>query len=375
MWSKLFFVILIPIALFYIGELTRRKGFNKLCIYRIINNNRVIEGEEFTIEVVVENNKWLPISFLLIKEKMPLSFQYISGNSFKEGKSLYHISKYSIFNYERRKREYKVKATKRGVYIIKSIDVTIGDIFGFTAENKEILDYKELIVYPKIKKFKEYKFDSTNLLGDNIIKRWVYKDPIYIKGIREYSKEDRMKDIHWKSSLKMNKLMVKEFDYTSEREVVIILNIQCGEVHWSTINEKVIENGIRISASLAIRTIREGIPTGMCTNAKMVSMDSVFHKEVKPSTNSMKEVMELCARIDYSIEREFHIYLRNKSLGFKRNCTYVIVTPYLNSDSLGLISLLNKKGINIKVIDVSKDSIIPSIQGVEKITYKGDVSL
>ena len=35
-----------------------------------------------------------------------------------------------------------------------------------------------------------------------------------------------MKDIHWKSSLKMNKLMVKDYDFTSERELVIIVNIE-----------------------------------------------------------------------------------------------------------------------------------------------------
>ena len=39
--------------------------------------------------------------------------------------------------------------------------------------------------------------------------KMIHKDPLYIKGIREYNVEDRMKDIHWKSSLKMKKLMVK----------------------------------------------------------------------------------------------------------------------------------------------------------------------
>lgn len=371
---RLICIYFIYVFIVTIGELTKKKGFEKLKIIREIEKNRVFEGESFTIQTVVENNKWLPVSFLLLKEKMVNTFQYEEGaNCVKEGINLFHFSKYSISKYERRKRSYTIKAEKRGTYIIKDIELTIGDIFGFSAESKELIDYKEILVYPRVKKLKDYKFSTINLIGDNIIKRWIYKDPLYIKGIREYNVEDRMKDIHWKASLKMNNLMVKEYDYTSERELVIIVNVQCAEQHWREIQPRPIENAIKIAVSLAAKSLKEGIPTGMWTNAKIVTMASKHTREVKASTTSMNAVMELCARMDRTTEMDFQEYLMKQRYEFSNNCTYVIITPYLNDQSAGILSKLSKAGYDLKLIDVSLRSNLPSIKGIEKIAYKGEL--
>jgi uncharacterized protein (DUF58 family) len=356
-----------------ISQITRKKGFENLKIWREIENGRVIEGENFKIKTVVENNKWLPISFLLLREKMPLELQYDGeANCYKEGAVLYHVSRYSMFNYERRKRTYTIKAVKRGTYIISNMKLTIGDIFAFSSETRELLDYKELLVYPKIENLKHYIFNPINLSGDNIIKRWIYKDLLYIKGIREYSVEDRMKDIHWKSSLKMNKLMVKEYDYTSERELIIIVNVQCSELHWRYIQEKPIEDAIRVAASLAVNSLKEGIPTGMWTNAEIISMISNYSREVKPALNSINRIMELCARMDYTTDIYFHKYLMQKKKELNNNCTYVVITPYLNSESIHVLSKLSRAGYDFKMIDVSPKCNVPKVSGMEKIDYKGE---
>ncbi|KYH35431.1 hypothetical protein CLTEP_06070 [Clostridium tepidiprofundi DSM 19306] len=375
MLMQVFFICCIILLLMLIAKVTRIKGFEKLKITRNIQNNRIFEGEELIIETVVENNKWLPVSFILIKERIPLNFVY--GNNaqiLRNSNNQYHTSKYSILNYERRKRKYNVLVNKRGTYIIRDIQITIGDLFGFSAETKDILDYKEVIVYPKVKNISKFKFNNTNLLGDEIVKRWIHKDPLYVRGVREYNVEDRMKDIHWKSSLKMNKLMVKEYDYTSERELIIILNIQCGEIEWSTICEKCIEDAIKVGVALAAKATKEGMPTGMWTNAKLIGMQSMYSSTVKASTNSFVKILELCARIDCSVEIKFDKYLENKKNDFMQKNTYLILTPYLNEASVSIISKLRDKGMDIKLIDVSLDNSVTNIRGVEKVDYKGEWS-
>jgi len=122
------------------------------------------------------------------------------------------------------------------------------------------------------------------------------KDTLYVKGIREYNVEDRMKDIHWKSSLKMDKLMVKEYDFTSDRELTIIVNAQCGEPYWGSIQPAIIENGIKVAASLASIAIKEGVATGMWTNCQLVGVDTRISSEVYPDINALKKIMELYNR-------------------------------------------------------------------------------
>jgi uncharacterized protein (DUF58 family) len=375
MLIKFALILFILAIIFFIGEYTRNKGFDNLNITRSIDKHRISLGEEFTLTTTIENNKRLPIAFLTLSEKMPMAIEFLSAsNQFKEGTDLWHLSKYTIGYFERKRRIYKLKCNQRGAYVLRDIKITIGDLFGFSAETSLKEDFLELLVYPRLINFNNLLFANTNLQGNSYVKRWVHADPLYIKGIREYNVEDRMKDIHWKSSLKMNKLMVKEYDFTSDRELTILVNGQCGEPYWGSIQPSLIENGIKVAASLASKAIKEGVPTGMWTNCQLVGIERKIITEVSPDINALKKIMELCARMSHSVTIKFSDYLRSKISQFHTNTTYVIITCHLDEESTGILYKLKRRGILIKIIDVSFKATVPAILGVEKIHYKGDAA-
>jgi uncharacterized protein (DUF58 family) len=373
MFIRFILILAILTIIFFIGEFTRKKGFDNLKISRTIDKDRMSPGEEFTLTTTIENNKRLPISFLTLSEKMPVAIEFVSdSNMSTEGDHLWHLSKYNISWYERKRRIYKLKCNQRGAYILRDINVTVGDLFGFSAETSLREDFLEFLVYPSLISFNNFQFANTNFQGDNYVKRWIHKDPLYIKGIREYNVEDRMKDIHWKSSLKMDKLMVKEYDFTSDRELTILVNGQCGEPYWGAIQPVIIENAIKVAASLASIAIKEGVPTGMWTNCQLVGVETKISSEVHPDINALRKIMELSARMSYSVTVKLSDYLRGKITEFSRNSTYIMVTPYLDEESIGILSKLKRRGILIKVIDVSLKSTVAYISGIEKIDYKGE---
>jgi len=372
MFIKFALILSILTIIFFIGEYTRKKGFDNLKISRCIDKDRILPGEEFTLTTTIENNKRLPISLLILSEKMPAAIEFVSDNiKFKAGDDLWHLSKYNISWFERKRRIYKLKCSKRGAYILRDINVTVGDLFGYSTETMAVEDFLEFLVYPKLININNVEFANTNLQGNNYVKRWIHKDPLYIKGIREYNVEDRMKDIHWKSSLKMDRLMVKEYDFTSDRELTIIINGQCGEPYWGSIQPILIENGITVGASLAATSIKEGVPTGMWTNCQLIGIQTKITSEIPPDINALRKIMELSARMSYTITVKFSDYLTSKIKDINPNSTYVIITPYLDEESLGILSKLKRRGILIKVIDVSLKSTVPYILGIEKMDYKG----
>ncbi len=367
-----FAFIVLLILLLGFAEFTGRRGFDKLTIWRESDKQAVSEGEEFKISINIENNKWLPISFLLLKEKVPGNIEFSLDESFDRYVEFnYHVTRYNINWFERIRRGYVYKAHKRGTYLLKEIEVSIGDIFGFFSKDIMLEDYLELLVYPKLVDLRKIQFSTTSLYGDNIIRRWIYKDPLYIKGIREYSIEDRMKDIHWKSSLKMNKLMVKDYDYTSEMELIIIVDVQCGDPYWQSIIPKDIERAISVGASFAKQALQEGIPAGMITNAQVLCYGNSSIKGVAPSSSSLKDIMELCARMDYTPRLSFNEFLKQEGKYFNRNRTYLIITSYLNAEAVSLLAKLRRTGILIKLLDVSSKHNLPEVQGIEKAVYMG----
>lgn len=366
--------IIVGLAIIYLGKVTRIKGFENLNIKRIIEKNTVKVGEEFKITTIIENNKLLPISFLILKEYMPKSIKYVSSyKTLRDGNNLIYENNYTIGSHERVKRTYKVVANKRGTYMISDMKCTIGDIFGLSYNNKEFKDIKEILVYPKEININKIIFNNRGLQGDLVIKRWIYEDPLFIKGVRNYTPENRMKDVHWKASSKVGKLMVKEYDHTSDMQFNIILNVQCGKIYWQSINMELIEKSIEVAAAVAKNILGEGIPVGISTNAMLTSFDGNCKFKLEPSLNSLKKILCFCARIGYDPQISLYEYLKRNVKKFSANSTYILITPYLDEECEAMLSKLSRNGYSIKVIDMSINKKLNSIRGIEKIVYEGVV--
>ena len=66
------------------------------------------------------------------------------------------------------------------------------------------------------------------------------------------------------------RLQVKQFDTTSDPRALIILNVQTTEEQWGELmdyEQPVIEQGIRIAATLAMRALSCGVEAGFASNA------------------------------------------------------------------------------------------------------------
>ena len=244
-------------------------------------------------------------------------------------------------------------------------------MFGFSSETKVVDDYKEILVYPLVRNIDSFNLISNSLQGDNIIKRWIYKDPIFIRTIREYNVEDRMKDIHWPSSLKADKLMVKEYDYSSDRELVILFNAQCGIPYFNEINQAAIEEGIELSVSLINASINMGIPAGLWTNAHILAYKKEFTNKIEPFLNSFSEILEFCGRISSPPKEDFTTFLSSNAMCFRKNTVYVVIACFLEEESISILIKLKNAGMCIKLVDTTFNSSLPEINGIEKITLKG----
>lgn len=373
MVAQLILLCVVIAIIKYLAIMNQKHGFHNLRVHREVSKRAVHINESFEITTVVENNKKFPISFLVVKEKIPSHMKYLTESS--DGEFLeqwrYYESRYNVWSYERVKRTYKVKFDKRGVYILNELELTIGDLFGLSSNTKDMLDSNEIIVYPDVIPIENYIFKSTSYFGDNIIKRWIQKDPLYIKGIREYTVEDRMKDIHWKSSMKMNKLMVKEYDFTSEREITIVVAINQGGGVWTGFNEVTLEKAAMMAASLATKFINSGISTGIWTNSKLFGVEENIKTEVSNSTGKLKSMLELCARLSVFQNSTTYEYLKKNMLKFRGNCTYIIISDSLDKETANLLGQIAKRGIDIKTIDISTKLDMVEIKGIEKIEYRG----
>lgn len=366
----LFFIILLLISI--ISDHTRKKGLNQLKIIRKVEKNHLFPGEIAEVSLSIENHNILPISFIRIEEEYPIQLERTGKFDLEKNRECNIYASYiSIGGYERVRVKYNVFCSKRGVYRLKKLNITIGDIFAFGESNKELQSFDEIVVYPTYQAITNFTFNNNSISGDIIVRRWIFEDLQYIKGIREYTINHRMRDIHWNSSSRMNQLMVKEYEHTSDRDIIFILNVQCGEPYWQTINSELIEKGIEILGALGESFFSQGVNPGILTNAQIINFNESKYESLKPGSGSLRNFLEFCARIDINCKMDFYKYL--DKVNGTHNSIYIIITPYMDYKIAEKIKRLQEKGATIKIIDTSKKGDI-EVSNTEIIHYSWDVT-
>lgn len=339
----------------------------------IQNNNRCYKGETFNIKTIFENRKRMPISLAYVNESYIRGIKYIGkfsdGTSFSTSEN---VSKYALNSYERRSKLITMKAEDRGVYTINAIDVRIGDFLGLYNVDFHINDYLIVIVYPELRELSEFRFESRCSFGDIPIKNWLYKDTFLIKGIRDYTFNDRMKDVHWKATARMNKLMVKEYDCTTDTSLMIYINIGNRYVYDPNKDGLAIEKGIEIAASIIKQCINEGISVGIGTNSYVIKNDNIKSGEILPLQGNLDLLLEYCASIYNSVSENFTDYLIRKFNRFRTDMTYMFICRSIDDEDIILLKQLISRGIIIYMLDISENTNLPLIDGITKINYKGE---
>lgn len=127
----------------------------------------------------------------------------------------------------RHKFRWKVNTpcTRRGQFSLGPMTLVSGDPFGFYQFSRHISATSSILVYPITVPIYEFASPAGALSGGQAIRRRTYEVTPNAFGVREYAPGDSLSRIHWKSSARRNKLMVKEFELDPLGDVWIFLDL------------------------------------------------------------------------------------------------------------------------------------------------------
>lgn len=343
-----------------VNKLSLDYGFRNLEYKMDIGKSLVEIGEEIPIRSSLENRKPLTISFLKVEERFP--------EEFNEERNVYTIF---IMPYQRVVRKYKIRGEKRGLHKIKKVLLEIGDFSGFGHSYQELDINEEVVVLPEKFELQDIILPLGDLYGEISVNRWIIDDPLMTVGIREYTSQDPQKYIHWPSSARHNQLMVKEFDFTTDNSMMILLNIESAKPYWKNIEIKKIERSIEIARALIEECEREKISYSFATNA--FNNSSRFNKGFSypkglGEAHKMR-CLEVLGRINYIIADEFESLLGDISKRQGSYTTVAIISPKIFPSYVGPINRLNKNVTKTLLISLEEENLdklsknIPTFRG------------
>src|SRR5690606_17012240 len=106
------------------------------------------------------------------------------------------------------------------------ISLRSSDPFGLFVHERVIDQTHDLVVYPAIMELSNFEIPLGELAGESRIQRRTQQVTPSASGIREWQRGDSFNRIHWRSTARAGRLMVKEFDLDPTSDIWLVLDLE-----------------------------------------------------------------------------------------------------------------------------------------------------
>lgn len=133
-------------------ELISRRSVFKGLTYDCRPSSRVVEpGQLFELVATLENNKWLPVSFLKVVQSLPADIQldaYLGRFSSDVTSARLYSSCY-LMPRQRLVRRITASLPRRGRHFVMDATLLAGDLLGLSQQQRDIHQFYEIVVLPR----------------------------------------------------------------------------------------------------------------------------------------------------------------------------------------------------------------------------------
>ncbi|MBO7453506.1 MAG: DUF58 domain-containing protein [Clostridiales bacterium] len=294
-------VLIIILAIIVVVELIyyRNHALDDLDLSVKFSKNVANHGEEIEVIEVAENNKRLPLPFIILKFETPAVLQFMDMTNTTLSDLLYREDMLTMRPFSRHTRKIKAKCTKRGFYSFTRVNMTTTDLLLIEKFTKEFPNDCSVTILPERIATDRLKYLLSLTLSEVQRKRTILTDPFAFAGIREYQPWDPMKSINWLASARTGDFMVNQNASTSTRQVTIFVNL---EYYNQKHSDSLLETSISLAYSFMCELSEMGIPTAIYTNGKDVLSDAPVISGMNLNVNDVAQRAVELARIDLTKE-------------------------------------------------------------------------
>jgi uncharacterized protein (DUF58 family) len=137
-----------------------------------------------------------------------------------------------IGGHESRSYLARTRLQERGVFSLGPTRLKSGDLFGLFSVERSFRNEDTLLVYPLLFEIEQFPNPPGLLPGGEALRRRTPQITSNAAGVREYLHGDPLNRIHWASTARRNRLIVKEFELDPLAEVWIFIDANQG-IHYA----------------------------------------------------------------------------------------------------------------------------------------------
>lgn len=327
-----------------ISWLWSRQALRHLSLKATLSQERAFPGETVELKFELVNEKWLPLTWLDIEEQIP--YRLANGAARPPSPFAKERARWTtaMAGRQRLRWAHRLECRARGDYRLGPARLRSGDAFGIYPKEMLIPSFLPLLVYPKIIPVDKLGLPLRELLGEQSANRNIYEDANRTMGTRDYRRDDAFKRIHWKASARCPELQAREYESSTNLNLLLILEVQ-GFTGGEPESDDDFEHAVSVAASLAFEAQRQGFPVGLLANSR-----PEIRVPVSSGQANLVRVLEELARIQ--IESRLTI---GELLGKEMGCLAAGTTPVIVAQSstpalTGTVRELGRRGYSARLV-------------------------
>lgn len=265
---------------------------------------------------------------------------------------------------------------RRGRFTLGPISLASSDPFGLFLLSKKLPDSftSTVVVYPMAVDLPAFQPPIGELTGGDVTRRRTHYVTTNVAGIRDYAFGDSFNRIHWPSTARTGRLMVKEFELDPMADVWVFLDmeqrVQAGlhyeeipppvlpQVPWEKLPEFELppsteEYGVVIAASVSKHFLAQNRAVGLITYAH------AHHREIAQSDRGERQltrIYEMLAVTQAHGAIPLAEVLAAETMHLSRNTTAIIITPAIDVEWVAAARHLVARGVRVTAVLIDPGS-------------------
>lgn len=301
------------------------------------DTERVQAGQSIIEQLEIRNDLRVPKFWLEIEEKSDLP----------DHQSMHVVS---LGGNSRRQWRIETVCHRRGLYTLGPIIVRSSDPFELFETEQLFGHQRQVLVYPRPLDLPHYSVPPANLPGEGRFRRRTYYVTPNASGLRDYEPGDSVNRIHWPSTLRTGRLLVKTFELDPASQMWIVLDLHQAD-HVGSGDEASVEYAVTAAASVARLFLGQSRSVGMMSFGG--DLDLIYPDR---GSQQLTRILEALALAQPSGDVPLGTLLFQQARRWGRHTTLIVISGSTDRRSVDALRALTQRGVKVAVIALDLES-------------------
>jgi uncharacterized protein (DUF58 family) len=225
-----------------------------------------------------------------------------------------------------------------------------------------------VVVFPEVRPVQELGLRADDPFGRRRSPQQLFQDNNQPVGIRDYRPGDSFRRIHWPATARVGALQSRVYQPVSGHDLIVCLNVTTLADHWMSGRQGLLEELVRMAASMVSKAVEEGYRVGLVSNGSIAHGGRPFRIMPGRSRQHLPHLLEALAGLTPIVTTPFDRFLLSQAPHLQYGSTLIVLTAITSPALVEVLIRLRERTRRSLLISLAEEAppFVPGVQTVHR---------